>query len=119
MVAQPPTYRDGRTVPLHPGAGAPPPEAPTADRNPRYGAAWLPRRAPWISSAGCRLTSIECPQRCPCFGGLGGFSLSAPARWASAWSPPSDSGSVGVRPIGGASGPLRAALKTYKKFSRG
>jgi hypothetical protein len=29
----------------------------------------------------------------------------------------SDSGSVGARPIGGASGPFRAALKTYRNFS--
>jgi hypothetical protein len=54
-----------------------------ADRDPRYGAAWPPRRAPARPPAGCRPTLIGCPRCCPFFGGPEGFSLFAPAdgRW--------------------------------------
>jgi hypothetical protein len=95
--------------PLHPGARAPPPEAPTADRNPRYGAAWLPRRAP----ARRRLPAAD-PPRSSALGAVvsaaSGASRYPRQPMGVGVTTQSDSGSVGARPIGGASGPSRAAL---------
>jgi hypothetical protein len=87
-------------------------------RDSRYGAAWQPRRASSSPPAGCRPASINCPRRCLCFGGPEGFSLSAPADGREPGRRRATAAAAARRPIGGACGPVRAALKTYRNFAQ-
>ncbi len=115
--AQPPTHRDPRTDPGHPGARAPPPEANplwtvTCAPARRAGHAARPaRRRPAAGPDRSRVSVLSVfgsPEASRCPRQPMGVGLVAAERQRQR--------RPGAR-SGGACGPFRAALKTYGKFS--
>jgi hypothetical protein len=82
----------------------------------RPGAAARPRRPG--RSVDCRPTPRPHHHRSPPVVVAARLRSSTPARRAACVSGPSDSGGPDTRSDGGVSGPFRAALKTYRKFSQ-
>jgi hypothetical protein len=113
-----PARRDARADLDHPGARAPPPEAPYRGARPalRRGVAATPRAQ--LAAGRLPANHITCLRRCPCFGGPEGFSLSAPADGRGPGRRRATAAAAARRPIRGASGPCRAALKTYRKSAQ-
>jgi hypothetical protein len=78
--------------------------------------AWLPRRAQ-LAAGRLPTHRYQVPSALPVLRRPRGLSAVRASRRAFCVTLPSDSGSGGTRPVGGACGPCRAALKTYRKFS--
>jgi hypothetical protein len=104
-----------RSAPAGGALTAAPHEPPTRRRGPMRSP--TPRGSWPRGPAGCRSTTSPLNGLSFC-GGTPGFPLSAPAAGRVARSAWSDSGASDVRPGGGACGPLRAALKTYRNFAQ-
>jgi hypothetical protein len=113
-------YRNSGTDPGH--AGSPhSPRSPADHRRPRtvtprYGATWRRRRA---HLAAGRLPAHlgHVPSALSALRPPGGLSRSAPADGRQPGRRRATAAAATRHPIGGACGPCRAAMKTYRKFS--